>query len=427
MSENTTVTLPENRPGLALARSVQWAADAVLARMIEARLFDTQSGRLHLTLPSGRALAIARPGGHEARIALGSYRGLIQAVRRGYIGLADSYLDGDIETDDLESVFEYFLDNEAVFTGGFRFLDRMARADLGFHASRRNTREGSRRNIAAHYDLGNAFYRLWLDESLSYSSGIYRAAGDTLEQAQAAKYDSILDALDVQPGHEILEIGCGWGAFAIAAVRRGARVTGITISAEQHAEATARVAALGLSDSIRIVFQDYRDTTGTFDRIASIEMIEAVGEENWPAYFGVIRERLKPGGCAVIQGITIRDDLYPAYKARPDFIQRYIFPGGMLPTEKAMQAEASDAGLGFATVETFGQSYVLTLADWRRRFEAAWPRIAALGFDERFRRMWLYYLVYCEVGFRRGSIDVGLYRVEKSWAARLSSVHDGAA
>jgi cyclopropane-fatty-acyl-phospholipid synthase len=335
-------------------------------------------------------------------------------LRRGLNGFAEAYMAGDIDTNDLARLFAYYLDSEPALPGVSRFLGGASWRDRFFHRSRANTRAGSRRNIRAHYDLGNSFYRLWLDDGMTYSSGIYRSDADTLEQAQAEKYARTLSALELAPHHRILEIGCGWGGFAEAAAAHVRHVTGITISDQQHEEATARMARHGLSDRVEIRLQDYRDATGTFERIASIEMIEAVGEEHWPTYFRAVADRLAPAGVGVVQAITIRPDLYESYCRNPDFIQRYIFPGGMLPTVAAMSEEAHRAGLTFETVETFGLSYALTLEEWRRRFLQSWPRIAALGFDDRFRRMWDYYLCYCAVGFRRGMIDVGLYRVRKS-------------
>lgn len=387
--------------------------DRLMGRWIEARLSVARVGTLRVGLPSGHEIVVGRSESVTARVCLKSRRSLLSGLSRGYLGVAESYLDGHIETDDLVSLFIYIVDNEAELTRTFPGLGRVGKTDHVFHARRRNTQEGSRRNIAAHYDLGNEFYRLWLDESLTYSSGIYRDASATLEEAQVLKYNRILDALSVGPGQSLLEIGCGWGSFAVAAANRGAAVTAITISQGQHVEATRRISALDLGDRARVLFQDYRDTVGAFDRLASIEMIEAVGEENWPVYFKTISDRLKPGGIAVIQAITIREDLFPDYRERPDYIQRYIFPGGMLPTVTAIREAAAREQLSFETVEVFGASYAATLADWRRRFEAAWPRIEALGFDDRFRRMWLYYLVYCEVGFSRGRVDVGLYRLTK--------------
>ena len=336
-----------------------------------------------------------------------------KSLRRGALGFAESYMAGDFDTDQLGHVFEFYMDNEEALLSSFRRFFRSAWLDKTFHARRRNTRTGSRENIAAHYDLGYDFYRLWLDDSMSYSSGIYQSTSDTLEQSQDEKYRRILAALELSGNEDILEIGCGWGGFAEAAAKMGANVTGITISQEQYAAAIERLSKAELNGSAEILFQDYRDTKGSFDRVASIEMIEAVGEENWETYFQVVSQRLRAGGVAVLQAITIREDLYEDYRSNPDFIQRYIFPGGMLPTVSIMQRHAERAGLQFEVHEQFGQSYAKTLADWRARFVDMWPRIEALGFDDRFRRMWMYYLVYCEVGFSRGTIDVGLFRLRK--------------
>jgi cyclopropane-fatty-acyl-phospholipid synthase len=412
MSDNTSA-LTRGTPARSWTRRAMNLADAGLARWLEPRLKAATSGRLQLELPSGRTLAVTRPGGSSATLAISSYRALARLVRRGKLGLAEAYMDAELDTDDLGALFDYFMDNEAALLASWQRLDGERRSDTLFHARRRNTREGSRRNIAAHYDLGNAFYRLWLDETMSYSSGIYRGPGATLEDAQREKYARIFEALELSSGDRLLEIGCGWGALAAEAAMRGAEVTALTISREQHAEATARIVREGLEDRARILFQDYRDSKGSYDRLVSVEMIEAVGEESWPLYFDTLAQRLRPGGKGIIQAITIVPEMLDDYRSKPDFIQRYIFPGGMLPTVPAMQTAAEQAGLTLSTVETFGQSYALTLAHWRERFLSAWPRIEALGFDERFRRMWLYYLVYCEVGFRRGRIDVGLYRIEK--------------
>ena len=371
-------------------------------------------GRLRLTLPSGATGLVGTPDGSvEAQIALRSYGVLWKLARRGALGFAESYMDGDFDTNDLRKVFECYLANEAAITQATPRLNDARTGDRRYHELRRNTPAGSRRNIADHYDLGNAFYRLWLDPSMLYSSGIYERGDATLEAAQQAKLSRILAALDLTDGRSLLEIGCGWGALAEAAARQGAQVRAITISEQQLLEAARRIGACGLADSIEVRFEDYRDTTGTFDRLVSIEMIEAVGEDNWPLFFGTIADRLNPGGLAVVQAITIGESNFAQYRENPDFIQRYIFPGGMLPTVELMRTRAGEAGLSFETVQQFGPSYALTLAEWRRRFEAAWPEIKALGFDERFRRMWLYYLIYCEVGFERGLIDVGLYRLKK--------------
>ncbi len=389
--------------------------DRYILSALERTLSAATCGRLQVTMPSGLSTVIGAEGeqGIDADIVLNNYGMFRKSMRRGALGFAESYMAGDFDTDQLGHVFEFYMDNEAALLSSFRRFFRSTWLDKVFHARRRNTRSGSRENIAAHYDLGNDFYRLWLDDSLSYSSGIYTASASTLEASQDEKYSRILEALELEGDESILEIGCGWGGFAEAAAAGGANVTGITISQEQYAAAVDRIANADLVGSAEIVFQDYRDTTGSFDRIASIEMIEAVGEENWETYFGVVAERLRAGGVAVLQAITIREDLYEDYRSNPDFIQRYIFPGGMLPTVSIMQRHAVRAGLDFEVHEQFGQSYAKTLADWRTRFVDMWPRIEALGFDDRFRRMWMYYLDYCEVGFARGTIDVGLFRLRK--------------
>ena len=413
MSDELSVTLPATDRSPTM-RGSGWRQvfDAMLLDTLVGRLGPHLAGRLRLTLPSGRVAAVGSDDANETRFALNGYGAIWRLLRRGHIGFAESYLNGSIDTDDLEAVFALFLDNQAKLAAALPGIIQSAPGDRKYHRRRANTRTGSRRNIAAHYDLGNAFYRLWLDASLSYSSGIYGSIDVTLEEAQVAKYACILDALDLRAGHDVLEIGCGWGALAEQLARAGTSVTAITISEQQHLAARDRIAAAGLCDKAKVELRDYRDTTGSFDRIVSVEMIEAVGEENWPAFFDVIARRLRPAGRAVIQAITIRDDLYDDYRRNPDFIQRYIFPGGMLPTVPMLQRHGEAAGLAFTEIERFGSSYARTLGDWQHRFRAAWPQIEALGFDARFRRMWEYYLSYCKVGFERGTIDVGLYLFE---------------
>ena len=413
MSDRMSFGFPDTDTQQNRGRGIRRVIDAALLKVLAATLQSAGRGRLHLTLPSGRSAVLGHSGGNEADLALDTYGIVWKSIRRGLLGFADAYLAEDFDTDRLHNLFSFYLDNEAAISAAMPSVLRGARHDQVFHASRRNTRVGSRRNIAAHYDLGNAFYRLWLDPGMSYSSGIYARPDMSLEAAQDLKCARILQALRLEPTHDVLEIGCGWGALAQAIVAKGARVTAITISAQQHEAASERLAAAPFADRATVRFQDYRDTSGSFDRIASIEMIEAVGEDNWPTYFQTIHDRLKPGGLAVIQAITIREDLYEDYRRKPDFIQRYIFPGGMLPSVSMMRDHAEAAGLGFSELERFGGSYALTVAEWRRRFTEAWPRIHALGFDERFRRMWIYYLTYCEIGFQRGTIDVGLYRLCK--------------
>ena len=290
---------------------------------------------------------------------------------------------------------------------------RVSGRDRDYHRHRANSREGSKRNIADHYDLGNAFYRLWLDPGMTYSSAIFESAGETLEAAQERKYQRILEWLEAEPGQRLLEIGFGWGGLAERAARQDLHVTGLTLSREQLAYARERMQEIGLFARTDLRYEDYRDASGRYDRIASIEMIEAVGAENWPLYFKTLRDRLMPGGIAVLQAITIAEAHFETYRRKPDFIQRYIFPGGMLPTAAIIREEAERAGLVLDRSETFGASYALTLWRWLERFDRAWPELRKLGFDDAFRRLWTYYLTYCAVGFETGRIDVGLYRVRR--------------
>jgi cyclopropane-fatty-acyl-phospholipid synthase len=369
-----------------------------------------------VTLPDGRSVDVAGPEpGPNAAIRLYRWRPLWRLLLDGDTGFALSYRDGDWDSPDLLALLEFGLANEAAWggllkgRGPARWIARLA------HRLRANTRRGSRHNIAFHYDLGNDFYRRWLDDSMLYSSALYEEASeDTLEVAQVRHLDRIIDMLQVPEGAEVLEIGCGWGTLAARlAQERHARVTGVTLSTEQLAFGRERVRAWGVADRVELRLQDYRDIPGRFDRIVSIEMIEAVGEAYWPVYFATLRERLAPGGLAVLQAITIADAHFESYRQGADFIQRCIFPGGMLPCPRVLREQATRAGLVVEKEHAFGPSYARTLDEWRRRFLAAWPEIAPLGFDEAFRRLWTFYLAYCEAGFRAGRVDVGLYRLRR--------------
>jgi cyclopropane-fatty-acyl-phospholipid synthase len=380
----------------------------MLRRVVAARL---QHGTLTIITPGFLRVAIpgAGPGPH-AELVLHSWRALRRLVFGGDLGFAEAYLDGNWDSPDLASFIElaalnlHFVEAHADGT----FIARL-RARL-HHQIRANTRRGARRNIVAHYDLGNEFYAAWLDPGMTYSSALYTATGQSLEAAQAAKQNRVLELLDIQQGETVLEIGCGWGALAVRLAQAGARVTGVTLSPSQLDAARGRVA--GLDADLRL--QDYRDITGTFDHIVSIEMLEAVGAAYWQDFFARIRASLAPGGRAVLQVISIAEDRFDSYLRRPDFIQRYIFPGGMLPTVDIMQREIAAAGLRLVSLERFGQSYAATLAEWHRRFEAAWHSLRDQGFDDLFYRKWKYYLQYCEGGFRAGAIDVGLYTIVHS-------------
>ncbi len=390
--------------------------DRAILRVCQAATRRLQHGRLRLTLPSGESAVLGRASDaipHDAHLSLHNFKVFRKALHRGSIGFADAYLAGDVQTTNLSDVFRFFLANKANLDQAGRGHFKVRLPDKVWHRRRDNTRSGSRRNIAAHYDLGNAFYATWLDASMTYSSAIFSAPGQSLEAAQSQKLDSIINALQLEPGQCVLEIGCGWGALSERIARTGCHVTAVTVSQEQLTYARARMADAGLTNKSDIQFLDYRDIMGSYDRIVSVEMIEAVGEAHWPAYFATLQRCLKPGGHAVIQAITMAEDRFATYRAKADFIQRYIFPGGMLPTPSVMAEHARRSGLGYACLKTFGQSYATTLRIWRDRFEAAWPALSHLGFDERFRRMWLYYLSYCEVGFEQGVTDVGLYQLIK--------------
>ncbi|HEY8579538.1 MAG TPA: cyclopropane-fatty-acyl-phospholipid synthase family protein [Beijerinckiaceae bacterium] len=395
------------------ARSGHAAAggrNAFFAAFLSALLKRVTCGRIAVRLPGGELVAHAGlVPGPEALIVLHRWRALRRLLLKGDLGFAESYLDGDWTTPDLTAVIELAARNgptlDPAITGS-----RAARA-LGRlrHLLRANTRWGARRNIAFHYDLGNAFYAEWLDASMTYSSALYGPRARTLEEAQQAKLARVRALLALQGGERVLEIGCGWGALACSLGRAGAQVTGLTLSPSQLARAQARVRDEGLAAAVDLRLEDYRDAQGAYDRVVSIEMIEAVGEQYWRAYFEVLRRRVSEEGRVVLQVITIAEERYAAYARAADFIQRYVFPGGMLPTKRILRECAEAAGLVVASSETFAESYALTLAEWRRRFLAAWPRIAEQGFDLRFRRLWEYYLSYCEAGFRAGAIDVGLY------------------
>jgi len=282
------------------------------------------------------------------------------------------------------------------------------------HWMNRNTKDQAKKNISYHYDLGNDFYGLWLDESMTYSSALFKTGQESLEKAQEAKYASMVDQMGAQPGDHVLEIGCGWGGFAeYAASQRGLIVTCLTISEEQLNYAKERIEKAGLSDMVTFKLQDYRDETGHYDGIVSIEMFEAVGEKYWPAYFETVRERLKPGRKATLQIITLTEDRFQTYRKGVDFIQKYIFPGGMLPSPTALQQEVAKAGLDFVRSVEFGESYSQTLRRWHETFNARWSEVQKIGFDERFRRMWNFYLTSCAAAFHRGNCDVTQITIQR--------------
>ncbi len=371
-------------------------------------------GAVTITFPNGATRTFGDPAtGEHASLRLKNFEVLPKTIRRGTVGFAQSYIDGDVEIDDLTALFRYFLQNREVLDNDRSWFGRAAQ-DIAYHMSRANSKEGSKKNISEHYDLGNDFYAEWLDPSMTYSSALFTTEEQSLEDAQRTKYRRVAEMAGIQPGETVLEIGCGWGGFAEVVARDfGAHLHGITLSAEQLRYATARLQRQGLDNLAKLHFEDYRDTQGQYDHVASIEMIEAVGEEHWPSYFKTVHDRLKPGGTAAIQAITISEQDFEDYRSRPDFIQRFIFPGGMLLTKKAMQEQGDKAGLVLENVETFRLSYAKTLRLWRERFLERWQVVKGLGYSEDFRRKWTYYLSYCEAGFAEGSIDVGIYQYRR--------------
>ena len=365
-------------------------------------------GSITVIIPDGRRFKFeGQHPGHHATIRVKDMGFAGRLIRGGGIGFAEGFLQGEWDSPNLELLLEVIARNsqkvEAFFSGRpvMKFVQRM------LHLLNKNSRSGSKRNISYHYDLGNDFYREWLDSTMTYSSAKFDSTSQNLPEAQLNKYANLAKLLDLKPGHRVLEIGCGWGGFAeYAAKNIGCDVVGVTISQEQLDFARQRIQNAGLSDKVDLRFQDYRDIDEKFDRVASIEMFEAVGQEYWPTFFDKVADSLEEGGRAALQIITIGEEHFETYSRNSDFIRRYIFPGGMLPSPTHLKDHARASGLLFDRNEDFGVDYADTLAIWRDRFLDAWPKISTMGFDDRFRRMWHYYLSYCEAGFRSQNIDV---------------------
>ena len=385
---------------------------ALASRLLQLGTQGITCGRLLIEAPQGGVMNLSgRQAGPQASLKIHSWRLLWRLALGWDIGFAESYLAAEWSTPDLPALLRLMSVNANMGAPlrAFQLLPAVGRLR---HALNRNTRRGSRRNIAAHYDLGNAFYAQWLDCGMMYSSGLYSTNHQTLPEAQQAKLERVAELLDLAGSENVLEIGCGWGGLAeFLAERHGSSVTGLTLSSEQLAYARDRLKQSSARDRCEFHLLDYRDAGGTYDRIVSIEMLEAVGEDYWPIYFKTLRARLRKGGIAVLQVITIGEEQFSAYRRRPDFIQRYIFPGGMLPTTQILAEKIDDAGLRLESSEFFGDSYARTLADWQARFSQAWPAIQQMGFDARFKRMWDYYFAYCQAGFEGGFLNVGLYRI----------------
>jgi len=387
------VRFPTIQPPSRAARLLFW----VLSR-IEA---DWRGAGLVIETPEGRIQRFG-PANDPARLVIHDWKMVRRGLTGGDIGLAEGYMAGEWDTPDLAKLLAVFADN-------FERLDQFANGKpliqafnwLTHRLGKLNTRRGSKKNIVAHYDLGNDFYGRWLDPSMTYSSALWTSQDLSLEAAQEAKYAALAQSIDLQPGHRVLEIGCGWGGFAEYAARLGCEVVGLTLSPSQRDYAIARLEKAGLADRVDIRLRDYRDETETFDRVVSIEMFEAVGERWWPTFFRVVRQRLKPGGRAGLQIITIRDDLFEGYRRRVDFIQRYVFPGGMLPSRARLDQVIAEQGLTAGAERSLGLDYARTLNLWGRNYRAV-----KSGMDLTFDRLWLFYLGYCEAGFATGRTDV---------------------
>ncbi|MEI7613584.1 MAG: cyclopropane-fatty-acyl-phospholipid synthase family protein [Betaproteobacteria bacterium] len=365
-------------------------------------------GTLEVRLPDGSHRCFGQ-GGASLTLDIADWSVFDRILERGDVGFAEAWIDGEWDAPDLPALLTLLANNrevlaQAVYGQWWSLLAARFR-----HLFNANTRTGSRRNIMAHYDLGNDFYRLWLDSTMSYSSAIFSGdASRSMEAAQRAKYRRILRRLDARPGQRVLEIGCGWGGFAeVAASEFGLNVLGVTLSPAQLDYARQRMTNAGLENQVRLELCDYRDLSGEkFDHIVSIEMFEAVGERWWPSYFSTLQRMLAPGGRAVVQSITIKDELFARYRRGTDFIQQHVFPGGMLPSPTVFGQQAAKAGLSVRDVFAFGADYSRTLAEWSANFERQWPAIEAQGFDTRFHRLWQFYLAYCQAGFNSGCTDV---------------------
>jgi cyclopropane-fatty-acyl-phospholipid synthase len=403
---------PLDAPGF---RAAPPASAPAPARLLFSLLTRLSRGELTVHTPAGTAHrfgpGVARdPAAGRAEFAFRDWRVARDVLLGGDVAFAEAYIDGRWDTPDLAALLTVLAHNQPALERAFYGSPWRQLVFRLKHWLNANTRRQARKNIVAHYDLGNDFYRLWLDPTMTYSSALF--AGDQrqpLALAQRAKYERVLRELALPPGAHILEIGCGWGGFAETAARAGYRVTGLSLSDAQTAYARERIARAGLADRVEFRIEDYRDARGTYDGVASIEMFEAVGERYWRAYFDAIRAALGAGGRACIQTITIADDRFDRYRTQSDFIQQYIFPGGMLASPSRFAQEARRAGLDVVEGVAFGRDYAETLKRWLAAFDGAVDAVRAQGFDERFIRCWRFYLAYCAAGFDSGSTDVAQY------------------
>ena len=393
---------------------------AAITNLLRAKAFikivsKLRYGRLHLTMPDGNQYQFeGSEQGPDADMTIHSHNAIKRMMADGKMGFCEAFMVAEITSHDPAALVELAVMQNDYVEANLKFSVIKTQLRKLMHYRNNNSKTGSRKNISYHYDLGNSFYDKWLDRSMTYSSAYFERETDDLKTAQEAKYRRLAEMVGLKRGARVLEIGCGWGGFAeFAASHYDVHITGITISQEQYDYAVARIEKAGLSDKVTLKLTDYRDVTEQFDKIVSIEMFEAVGEAYWPTYFSTLSRCLHQGGKAALQVITIDDAIFDDYKREPDFIQQYIFPGGMLPSVPRLDTPLKSAGLKLVEDNGFGLHYARTLKEWRDRFLEAWPEISDTGFDQRFKRMWELYLAYCEGGFRAGSIDVRHMLIER--------------
>ena len=363
------------------------------------------NGKLTITLPNNESLEFFGKGDLKSNLKLNSYMPILRTITSGHVGFAESYLKGEWTSSDLESLLEIMVTNlPEAFSAKSKIHLTYNRI---IHFFRENTKSRAKKNIQYHYDLGNDFYKLWLDKTMTYSSAIFKNEKESLAEAQENKYQLLIDSLDIKPHHKVLEIGCGWGGFAeYAAKKVGCTIKGITISPSQLKFATNRIQELNLDNKVSLELCDYRDLKGKYDRVVSIEMIEAVGEKYWRNYFKKIKDVLKKDGLAGIQVILINNKSYQKYSKSVDFIQKYVFPGGMLPSQEKLNENYVNAGLIEINSHSFGKSYAKTLTIWHKEFLNSLSSIKKLGFDIKLERIFKYYFSYCKAGFNSERIDV---------------------
>ncbi len=377
------------------------------------RLYRANVTQIRIQLPGKEPVNIGVPGMAMPTpvVTIVNPLSLLKTSAGGLLGWAEAYIAGHWQTDNLRQLIAWAMHNEEALEKAFTASWLSRKINRAFHLLHNNSKRGSKRNIAAHYDLGNDFYQQWLDPTMTYSGALFETSEDSLEQAQKNKYQQIIEMLELSDHHSVLEIGCGWGGFARTLAEHGTNpYLGVSLSKEQLSYART---ATSDKQQLQYEFRDYRDLDGQYDRIVSIEMFEAVGESHWPEYFQKVYDSLVPGGIAVLQVITIADERFASYRKEADFIQRYIFPGGMLPSHSVIQEQIYRSSLQLKKSMAFGKNYAKTLAIWCENFNKAWPEIASDKFDDQFHRMWNYYLAYCEAGFLHDSIDVRFYKLQK--------------